>query len=328
VLTGVFDALGDGFDMSTSVARFFAESSSIKGGSVNLRWLVTEVFREAIYTGLNKQPIYQQLIRETVPVSGVKQIVMPEVKMSDAVAFEIGEAVDIPRGTVSVADKAVSIFEFGIGFDITDHAKSQLGLDMVSIFLQHMGFKLNNCMSNKAVGTLINGNDGSGNSISSIGTYTINTLVYKDLLRAAMRMGLLGFNPNLSLANESPILDMLVLPEVIGFSGGTTKVNVKTNVPMAVDQNFLAHLGVADGLLVLIDPMSAMLGLSWYPLTIETDRIVNKKMMSTQATVGGGFTTLFNQARLAIDKSAAFTSFPAGFAASGPDTEAFSKLVS
>ena len=77
-----------------------------------LRWLVPEIVREAIYLGMREAPFYPNIIASDQPINGLTAI-MPLVNMSDANPARVNEAETIPLGTVSFGQKSVNLFKIG-----------------------------------------------------------------------------------------------------------------------------------------------------------------------------------------------------------------------
>ena len=131
---------------------------------------------------------------------------------------------------------------------------------------------------------------------------TVAGIAYEDILRAWLRMGRLGRLPNAMLGNEEPAIKVLQLPEFKGFAGDSTtqKIQIKTPVPQS--QDFYVHGAMpAANRLMLVDKMSAMIKLNAAAFSVESERIVERQINGTYATLMTGFATLFRDARLVLD---------------------------
>lgn len=268
------------------------------------RWIIPEVIREAIRTGLRKAPIYQNFIASETTVTQ-PTVIMPSINMSDASATIIGEARSIPMGQVSFSQKSVNLDTIGIGLKVTDEVAKYSSIDMLSIFLQDVGVKLGMALDAKAINVLING-DQAGNTESAavVGVSTVNTLAYKDILKAWIRMGRIGRMPQSILSAEDIGIDVLQLAEFKGFAGNTTTQNINIKTPVPANQSYYIHGAMPSAnQIMLVDSSSALIKLNAQALQVESERIVEKRLTGSYATVVTGFASLFRDARVIIDKS-------------------------
>lgn len=273
------------------------------------RWLVPEIVRDAIRTGMRRNPIYPNLIAAEETISQPR-LTMPSVNMSEALAKRIGEAETIPMGNVSFTEKEVKVSKIGIGLKITDEVLKFSSINLISIFLQDVGVKLNMALDTEAIDTLVNGDQAGGtDAVSVIGVTTTGTFAYRDLLRAWIRMGRIGRLPAAMLANENPAIDILEIAEFKALAGIATLKKIEVRTPVPESQALWIHGAMAsDNQVMLIDPTSALIKLNASPLQVETDRIVERQISGTYVSLMTGFATLFRDARLVVDKSLAFSS--------------------
>ncbi|MBD4334489.1 hypothetical protein GUH15_00040, partial [Xanthomonas citri pv. citri] len=61
----------------------------------NIRWIVPEIIRAAITTGMRQAPFYPNIIASDQSINGL-QVTMPMVNMSDAAPAKVNEAETIP----------------------------------------------------------------------------------------------------------------------------------------------------------------------------------------------------------------------------------------
>lgn len=274
------------------------------------RWLVPEIIRDAIRLGLRRAPIYSRL---TAAEENVAQpsVIMPVINMSDVPVRKIGEMESIPTGTVSFGQKTVGLQKVGTGIKITDAVNQFVSLNILALYLQDVGVKIGLGLDYLAVDTLINGDQADGSlSAPVIGVYTQNSLVYKDLLRAWIRMGRIGRAPKRMLSNEDIAIDILELPEFKGLNGLATvqtKIQMDDNA-IPTSQGYSVHGAMPSAnQIMLVDTSSALIKLNASALRIEADRIVEKGLNATYVSIHTGFANLFRDGRLIIDKSLAFS---------------------
>lgn len=196
------------------------------------RWLIPEIIREAVRLGLRRNPIYTSLIAAEETVSQ-PQVTLPYINMSDAMPKKLGETETFPTGTVSFGHKTVGLQKLGTGLKITDEIQQYVSLNLLSLYLEDVGVKLGLALDALMIDVLING-DGNGNAAPVIGVGTVGDFAYEDLLRAWIRMGLLGRLPQGIISNEAPALEILSLPEFKGYGTGLGPISGNQ------DQQFLA----------------------------------------------------------------------------------------
>lgn len=277
------------------------------------RWIAPEVIRGAIQLGLRKNPIYPSLIAAEESVSQ-PTVIMPSINASQATPKKTGEAETIQTGSVSFQQKSVSTFKSTIGLKITDEVRQYVALNLLSLYLQDVGVQLNLALDTLAIETLINGDQkDNSNAISVVGVDTVaNGITYdKDLLRAWMKMGLLGKTPTGILSGEDAALKILALPEFKGYNGLVQKMKLELETPVPASQKYWVHGAMPTGnKIMLIDSASALIKLNASALRVESERIAERQITGTYVSVVTGFANLFNDARLLIDGSQTLAAKP------------------
>lgn len=291
------------------------------------RWLIPEIFREAIRLGLRQGPIHPALTVTDQTVSQ-RSVIMPHINMSDAMVRKIGEAETIGTGTVSFGQKTVNLQKMGIGMEVPDEVLQYVSLNVVSLFMQDVGVKLGTGLDVMAIETLISGDQaGGGESAPVIGVKTINEFAYKDILHTWLRMGRLGRMPQGMLLGEDAALEILELPEFKALAGKETLKTLDLTTAVPNSQKVWLHGSVPANQAMLVNTRSAMLKLTSQALRVENDRIVNKQINGTYATLTTGFANIFRDARLIIDKSLDFSAqgFPTWMDVDADETEAITR---
>lgn len=276
----------------------------------NIHWLIPEIIREAITLGLTQAPFYPNIIAGDQPINGL-QATMPMINPSDANPAKVNEGETIPLGTVSFGQKTVNLYKIGKGFKITDEVRNYVSLDVLSIFLRDFGTQVGYSMDTLAMDVLINGNKPDGSeSAPVLGVKTQNSLVYRDLLKLWVRAARLGRNFNTLIGGEDMAVDMLDLPEFKDRHLGTTQatLNLKSPVPNSAD--FYIHPGVDADQVLLLDPRAALIKLTAKQLMLESERIASNQTQAIYATLTTGFSKMYMDAAVLLDKSVAFTSYP------------------
>lgn len=279
------------------------------------KWLVPEIIRDAIRLGMRRDPLYKNLIAAEESVSS-PSVTMPYINMSDAMPKKLGETESIPTGAISYGQKMVKVSKVGTGITISDEVQQQVSLNLISLYLQDVGVKMNGALDALAISTAINGDQADGSQAAPVIGVESTTagFTYYDLLRAWIRMGLIGRTPEGIISNEGPALDILQLKEFQGFAGGNRLTDIKLQTPVPASQNYWIHGAMPDEKFVmLIDTSAALVKLNLNALRVESERIVSRQIEGTYVTVTTGFASLFRDARLIIDNEKAYASnkFPA-----------------
>jgi len=203
----------------------------------------------------------------------------------------------------------------GVGLKYTDEVIRYVSLNLLGVYLGDMGNQMNMGLDVMLIDTLING-DGNANGAATIGVYdTENGITYKDLLRAWIRMSTLGRTPQSILSNEDPALGILTLNEFtnkqiyVPGQPGQPVLNLRTPVP--TNANYDIHGAMpATNQIMLIDRNAAVIKYTSDALRMDNARIVEKQIEGTYATMTTGFANLFRDARLIIDASLDYDTYP------------------
>lgn len=290
-----------------------------------LRWLIPEVYMDALRLGLRKNPIYPNLIagEQTVPQTSV---IMPAINMSEAAPKQIGTAQTIPVGDVSFDEKTVKIYKIGRGIKIPYEVRQYVALNVIGIFLQDFGVKLAMGLDALAISTLINGDQtGGGDSAAVVGITTAGgPLVFRDLLRLWIRLARLGKTATTMVGGETAAMDILDLLTTTKYFGQPrANLNLKTPIPTSAD--FFVHGAVPTQQAIIIDPTSALLKLNAQPLLIESQKIISNQTEETYCSLTTGFATIFKDSRIIMDETLAFSAagFPSYFDPTSQETISF-----
>jgi hypothetical protein len=278
----------------------------------NIRWIVPEIIRAAITTGMRQAPFYPNIIASDQSINGL-QVTMPMVNMSDAAPAKVNEAETIPLGDVSFGQKSVSLFKIGKGFKLTDEVKNYVSIDVLGIYLRDFGIQLGYAMDTLAMDVLMNGNKADGSeSAPVIGVYeTNNGITYKDLLHIWVRAARMGRNFTTMIGGEDQAIEMLNLPEFKERHSGTTEATLNIKSPVPNKANFYIHPGTPDQQLLMVDTSAALIKLTAKQLMLESERIVSNQTEAVYASLTTGFSKMYRDAALLLAANHKFSE--AGF---------------
>lgn len=305
-----FDTMLEDLGIDTSVDTIAAIQNL---PDLDTRWLIPEIIRKAIRTGLRNAPIWPSITSSESSVSQ-RSVTMPYINMSDAAPKFVGEAETIAMGSISYGEKEVKIRKMGRGIKISYEVLQYVSIDVVSIFFEDFGVKLGQALDVLAIDVLMNGDQPDGSaSAPVIGVETPGSVVYRDFLKPWIRGARMGRNFNTIIGGEAAAINTLDLPEFKDRHAGTTQatLNMKTPVPNSAD--YYVHGNVPDDQQILLDKRYALVKLNAIPLNIESEKIVSNQTLQFFATLTTGFAKLFLDAALILDQDLDFEDdgFPA-----------------
>lgn len=277
---------------------------------MDVRWIIPEVFRNALLLGYRGAPIYPNIIAGEEQMRGLRQV-MPHINMSDAAPRRVGEGETIPLGTVSYGSKTFAIYKIGRGIKLTDEVVAYASLNLVSIFMRDFGVKLGHATDVLAIDCLINGEQTDGSEAAPVvGTANGTSLTYKDLLTIWVRMGRLGRVPSVLIGGEAIAIDTLDLTEFKTPVMGSPRETLVFKSPVPQRTDFYVHGNVPADQEIILDPNGAIIKFNGWPLRVESERIVSNQTEAFYVTLQTGFAKLFTDAALVIDRSVTIVASP------------------
>lgn len=282
-------------------------SNIVSMPDISVRWLIPEIYREAIRLGLRKAPIYKNLIAGEQTISQL-QITFPAINMSDAKPQKVGIAESITLGDFSFQQKTVKVGKIGRGIKIPYEIQQYVAVNVIGIFLEDFGVKLAMGLDTMAINTLLNGDQADGSdSVSTVGITTANTLVFRDLLRIWVRMARMGKNITTIVGGETSAMDMLDLLTTTKYFGTPrSSVELKLQTPLPQNSDFYVHGVMPTSKALMIDKSSALIKLNAQPLLVESEKIIQNQTLETYATLTTGFATLYRDSRIQMDETITF----------------------
>lgn len=275
----------------------------------SVRWLIPEIFRDALRLGLRKAPIYPEIIAAEQTVKGL-QLIQPSWNMSDAAPRYIGVAETITTGDVSYGQKTVHLRKIGRAIKIPYEVRNFVSVNILSIFLQDYGIKMGQAMDTLLINTLINGEQADGSeSAPVIGIVdTTGGLVYRDLIKPFVRGGRLGRQYGVMIAGENTAITLLDLPEYkYRLASGPQYANLDIKTPIPNKASCYVHSAVPASQIILVDPAATIIKYNAQPLLVESEKIISNQTELTTATLITGFGIIFRDGRLIVDQSLAFS---------------------
>lgn len=272
------------------------------------RWLVPEIFRDAIRKGLRTSPFYNSLIADSQDVAQ-PQVNMPYIDLSDAEPQTTLEAESISTGTISYGNKTIELSKQALGVQLSYEAIQYTKVSLLTIFLQDVGIKLGQKLNNTFVDIAINGDQDDGSEAAAvIGVDNTTTkLLYKDILTAWIRGSRLGRIYDSMIAGEAMANKILNLTEFKDKQAGTPQQSIVVNETLPSQSRIYVSAQVPANQVILLDKRFAIAQMTAAPLLVEGDKIVNKQIEASYASITTGFGNIFRDARVIIDESLALS---------------------
>lgn len=277
------------------------------------RWLVPEIFRDAIRKGIRTSPFYNQLTAAAESIAQ-PQYNMPYLDLSDAEAKVTGEGETISKGSISYGNKVVNITKKAIGIEISYEAIQYSTLNLLSIYLQDIGVKLGHKLNNDCVNILVNGDQAGGSeSAPTVGIKVPGTLDYEDILHVWIRGTRLGRLYNRFVTSEKVAQAIMMLPEFKEKQAGTPQQSLALNGVLPSQSIIFISSQLTDTQFLMIDPSFALVQLTSAPLNVEGEKLVSKQIQGSYASITTGFANIFRDARVLVDTTldVASNDFPA-----------------
>jgi hypothetical protein len=276
----------------------------------DIRWLVPEIFRDALRLGYRKAPIWPNITVSEENSPGLSQI-MPHINMSDAAPRRVGEAETIPVGTISYGQKKFTIYKIGRGIKISYEVLNYVSLNVVSLFLQDFGVKLGHAMDTLAIDCLINGEQTNGSeSAPVIGIANANSPTYKDMLKIWIRAARIGRTLGTIIGGEDAALATLDFSEFKNRNYGTPDKNLALKTPVPSTVNYFIHGNVPSKQEIFVDPSASIIKFNAQPIMVESERIVSNQTEAFYASLTTGFAKMFRDAAVIMDSSKTFVANP------------------
>ncbi len=274
------------------------------------RWLVPEVIREAIRLGLRRSPIHPNIIRASETVEQPSQV-MPYIEFSgDTTMDDTAEAETIGVGSVSYGSKTVNVHKKAKGIEFTYESIRFTNINLASIFFEDVGVRLGHTLDAMAISCIING-DVTGGTYSApvLGVEdAADGITYYDLLRMWIHGGLIGRSWQTMIGDEDMILTVMDMAEYKNRqSSYDPKLNLNIHVPIVTSPEIYAHVSASSGTLIMQDNRFGLVQLTAIPLLVESEKIVNRQIEGTYASIMTGFAKLFRDSSLVLDSSVEFS---------------------
>lgn len=280
-----------------------------------VRWLVPEIIRDAIRKGVINAPIHRDfIIREEAAAQPVQTMPFWDMTGLTNEPKDLGVAESMELGSIKYGSKQVRIGKSGIGIELADECIRYTSVSLLSLFLQDVGVKLGSSLTKKAINVLLNGDQADGSEAAgAVGVKgAANSLVYDDLIKVFVRGSLLNRKWTRCIGNEAMVNQLLNMAEFRNtdkFGNSELQLNLKTPIPRSIDA--YCHSSMTANKMLMVDPSVSMIQLTCVPLTVESERIVQRQINGTYVSLTTGFAIIMRDGRIILDTTgqAAFPAF-------------------
>jgi len=278
------------------------------------RWLVPEIFRDAIRKGFINAPIYKDLIVREEPIPQLTQV-MPFWDLTGLpnAPQQLGVAESMTLGSLKYGQKSVRVGKTGIGLEVADECIQYSSIAMLSLWLMDVGVKLGSSLGSQLITTLINGDQADGSEAAPSVGITQKTsdlsgagvgLQYADFIRMSVRAALRNRKWTKIVGGEdmiNTVLDLTEFRRSNKIADPELTLNLKTPVPRNWDA--YVHNAVPSGQLLMVDSDMAAVQLTAQPLKVESERIIQRQINGTYVSLTTGFAIIFRDARIIMDST-------------------------
>jgi hypothetical protein len=272
--------------------------------SDDIKYFVPEIVRGFINKGLRAKPFWDQLCAGQVDVNG-QQSISPWVVYDNEGMEVTGEAETVAEASLEWGYKLITLQKRAKRITYSDEVMYGCVLPQIGPFLERIGVQLSASMNRAAITTLIAGDIPTGDECAVIGTTTGNSLTFPDFSRAWTRGDLLVYDWESMISGEAVTNTIKGISEFTRPQGyGKELVRLQEIEPLFPEkiQHFTSS-AMPDGQVMLLDRESALLHLTFLPLRLENERIINRMLNATQVSLIDGFSTIDRRARVIIDSS-------------------------
>jgi len=280
----------------------FSNPLSTPNIDTSFRFILPEIFTNAINTGYQHSALHQNWIANTINISQQK-VTMPLILRGDGMPSRVNEGANIPVGTIRYSRKDAEVFKVGTGFNITDELLDGSSLDLVFQALQEIGNDMSIGADTEAIEILLNGEQADlSESAPVVGTIDGATFQYQDFKRVFTRMQRLGRPANRIIASEDDTINITSIDRFEGFDGNTRLSTIRSimGVPEVFDMDTYV---LPDNQILYLAQQRCMVKLQYRGMLIETRRNPENQTEELFVSDWIGFAIVARDARVIQDRS-------------------------
>jgi hypothetical protein len=239
--------------------------------------LMPEFVMREIRRGQNMRPELGRLIAATSGVAGSRYtpfFIDTGVTDKKLSLRPVGEAAEVPAITVTDQANTVVIPDYGLSLKVTYRALRNRTMAQFKVLLWYIGYRLASDRVALAVNTIING-DGNNNSAAVLHSDVSGTIDYDDMVKFFNEF--FPYQPNVIVCHKDMFHTILNIAEfkdpLIGF-----KFQTSGEITSPLGSALVRCDEVANDYLVGIDSRFALEEVFAQPLTVEYDKIIERRL--------------------------------------------------
>ncbi len=277
-----------------TVDRFFQSDP-------NAKWLFPDVVREAVLTGLQRKPVYPELIMHDERVEGTAYDVPYVLEDSENEELRsVAEGAAIPESEIIYGDRIVRLDKKGRGVLASYEAVRRMSVDMLRVHLQRVGERLGRSLDARLATVLASGDSsGSGTAPVTMNTATSGAWTYGDLVSAYMKLSQEHyFTPTHMIVDNATAQSVLQMSEIADsalFDFAKTG-----NLPTPFGVQLVPMADQPTDTLTVLDAGFAVQKLTEQDLLVESDKLINQQWDRTYLTVVTDFAITYDKARVVM----------------------------
>lgn len=306
---GILQGMGVISRQQLEAARqvIISQGPVLSEGNGGERWISPEVWLDAHNRGNVQAGYFQDLIIRDEPVSQ-DSVNIPFFNLSDASPKDTDEAATVEEGTVDFNHKKVLIKQKARSIKISYNAIMFNSVSLTQLFFLDFGRRFALGLSGDAVDVVFNGDLADGSEAAPvIGLQTANTFAYRDFLRVGIRLNMLGRTGTVAIGGEETCGEFLDLPEVKAKQNpAASLMPVKFKTAVQTPEDLYASHKAPANRIAIMDTAVSLVKLTAQPLLLETEKIIEKRLMNSVASTITGFAKLQRNGSVVLDKTLAF----------------------
>lgn len=268
------------------------------------RFISPEVILDPISRGAVQAAFFRDLVMDEVMVAS-PDITVPKMDVSDAKLVDSDEAVTLEEGSVKYGTKKVTLAKKARALKVSYEAIWFNTLNLVSKWFLDAGRKLGASLNGLATDAIFVGDQVDLSEAAAIigVSDTTKGVQWEDITRVWVQLALIGRLSSDIVGNAKMSNKYLNLPEIKNRQQGTALVGTTVKTPLPTHQNLYPSGKAPANKLAFQDSSMSLVQLTCLPLTVEADKIVEKQLAVSTATIFTGFCNVQRDARVVIDET-------------------------
>jgi hypothetical protein len=278
-----------------TVERFFQSDP-------NAKWLFPDLVRESVLAGMQRKPVFRELIIRDEPVTSTAfDVPYVEDAPEETEMRTVAEGAAIPESELRYGDRVVRLKKVGRGVIASYEVVRRMSVDMLRVHLQSMGEQLGLALDARLADVLIAGDSsGAGTAAAQINTVSAGSFAYQDLVRAYLGLSTVQhFTPTHFLLSPATAETVLQFEEIAAsprFDFAATGA-----LPSPLGAKLVVMPGQPDEMITLLDAGYAVQKITEQDVLVESDKLINQQWDRTYLSLVTDFAVIYEKARVVLN---------------------------